>query len=167
MKFFNHAAANAAQVIAFILPKTFRKQSVQSRLHKQFHLELEFDVPAKSFLLAGQEYDVPSIFQIWIRKNKTRVPQSISSSAWIEFTRPENAHYAMRRVGRRAGDLLQGLDHSRSTTHFFKITHPDVLGIIRGSDEIKALSKNTAGVYSIGKGEIRDVVNRGMAGKLK
>ena len=37
IKFFNHAA-QWAHVIAFIIPRTFRKTSVQNKLNSQFHL---------------------------------------------------------------------------------------------------------------------------------
>ena len=165
VKFFNHAAENGAQIIAFVLPRTFRKRSVQNRLNSSLHLAREYEVPARAFLLGGQEHDVPCIFQIWIRSNELRSIRTVQSSAWIEFTRPEDADHAMRRVGRRAGDILCGTDHSRSTTHFFKVTHPAVLEVLRENDEIKELSQCTAGAHSISKSEIREIVDREMARK--
>lgn len=166
VKFFNHAAKNGAEIIAFVLPKSFRKQSVQDRLQRHFHLEFEHDVPSHGFLLDGQQHDVPCIFQIWGRSNQLRSTQTKRSSEWIKFTHPNDADHAMRRVGRRAGDLLKGTNHSRSTTHFFKVTHPDVLELLRENEEIKALCQNTAGVHSISKSEVLKIVDRGMAGKV-
>lgn len=163
IKFFNHAAANSAEIIAFVLPKSFRKQSVQDRLHRHFHLDFEHDVPDHAFLLDGQKHDVPCIFQIWVRSTQLRPTQTKRSSEWIRFTHPEEADHAMRRVGRRAGDLLNGAGHNRSTTHFFTVTHPDVLELLRENKEIKALCQNTAGVNSISKSEIFKIVDRGMA----
>ncbi len=74
IKFFNHAAANGAVVIAFVLPRTFRKVSVQNRLDRRFHLISDQDLPSNAFLFQGQEHDVPSIFQVWIRRNQERQP---------------------------------------------------------------------------------------------
>lgn len=165
VKFFNNAAENGGEIIAFVLPKSFRKQSIQDRLHRQFHLEFEHNVPSHAFLLDGHKHDVPCVFQIWVRSDQTRPFQSRRSSEWITFTRPEEADYAMRRVGRRAGDLLKGVSHNRSTTHFFKVAHPDVLELLRENNEINALCQNTAGVHSISKSEICEIVNHGMAGK--
>lgn len=167
VRFFNHASANGAQIIAFILPQTFRKSSVQDRLDRSFHLVREHEVPARAFLLDGREHDVPCIFQIWIKSNELRTIQSVQSSAWIEFTHPHDADYAMRRVGRRAGDLLHGTHHNRSTTHFFKVAHPKVLDILDNNDEIKTLRQKTSGVYSISKSEIYGILDRRMSERNK
>lgn len=165
VKFFNHAGVNGAQIIAFVLPKRFRKRSAQNRLNRYFHLAFECEIPAQAFLLNGQAHDVPCIFQIWVKSDSKRSVQVKHSSIWIEFTHPDKAEHAMRRVGRRAGDILNGLHHNRSSTHFFNVAHPDVLEVLRENDEIKAISRCTAGVYSIGKSEIYEIVERDMAGK--
>ena len=64
ISFFNHSA-KFADTIAFILPKSFRKQSIQNRLSLDFSLVLDLDLPDKSFQLDGVDYDVPAIFQVW------------------------------------------------------------------------------------------------------
>ena len=46
--FFRHAA-NFANTIAFILPKSFKKHSIQNRLPLNFHLEQEYELPENSF----------------------------------------------------------------------------------------------------------------------
>ena len=47
--FFNHSAT-FSNVIAFILPKTFRKNSFVKKLDKNFHLIYDEDVPKNSFI---------------------------------------------------------------------------------------------------------------------
>ena len=71
-KFFNHAAS-FADVIGFILPRTFRKAKTQNRLNKNFHLISEEILPANSFHLpSGEEFDVSCVFQIWEKRSEER-----------------------------------------------------------------------------------------------
>ncbi|WP_223428773.1 hypothetical protein [Tateyamaria pelophila] len=165
IRFFNHAAANSAEIIAFILPRSFRKSSVQDRLDRQFHLVLDHEIPTDAFLVNGQKHDVSCVLQIWQRLPQQRPKRVIATSPWIEFTDPGNADHAIRRVGRRAGDLLTGLNHNRSTTLFFKISHPKVLDILRENAELRALGNNTSAVRSICKSEILYVVEQAMVPK--
>ena len=71
INFFNEAAS-FCKTIAFVLPKSFKKVSVQNRLNLSFHLVKELDLPDNAFLLNGHEYDVPCVFQIWTRHNTMR-----------------------------------------------------------------------------------------------
>ena len=48
IKFFNKCA-EVSKVVAFIVPKTFKKDSVQKKLNKHMHLAFEWDVPSNSF----------------------------------------------------------------------------------------------------------------------
>ena len=55
--------------ISFILPKSFKKDSLKKTFSLNFHLIFEIDLPEKSFLVDGIEYNVPCIFQIWEKNN--------------------------------------------------------------------------------------------------
>ena len=44
MKFFNHSA-EWSDVIAYIIPRTFRRPSVQNKLDTRFHLVYDDDTP--------------------------------------------------------------------------------------------------------------------------
>lgn len=60
IRFFNHAAAqDCVGVIAFVLPRTFRKESVHAKLSRSFALLSDEPLPKDSFLLDGRPYDVP------------------------------------------------------------------------------------------------------------
>lgn len=63
VRFFNRAARRA-NVIAFIVPRTFRKASVVNRLDRHFHLLREEPVPSNAFLFNSKPYNVPAVFQI-------------------------------------------------------------------------------------------------------
>ncbi len=72
--FFNHAA-RMADVIAFVLPLTFRKASIQNRLHEKFHLVDEVDVPALAFTFRS-------------RLVRNRIPLGGGTAADAQLTAP-------------------------------------------------------------------------------
>lgn len=65
--FFNHAA-KFSDVIAFIVPVSFMKWSVQKELSQEFSLIDYFYLEPNSFLDRDKEFSVRCVFQIWARK---------------------------------------------------------------------------------------------------
>jgi 16S rRNA A1518/A1519 N6-dimethyltransferase RsmA/KsgA/DIM1 with predicted DNA glycosylase/AP lyase activity len=63
IKFFNHGC-KFGDTVAFIVPKTFRKQSVKDKLNLRYWLIHEEELGRDSFLLNETPYDVPCVFQI-------------------------------------------------------------------------------------------------------
>jgi predicted RNA methylase len=57
-----------ADSISFVLPKSFKKDSLKRSFPLSFHLVFEIDLSDKSFLVDGIEHDVPCVFQIWMKK---------------------------------------------------------------------------------------------------
>jgi hypothetical protein len=70
VKFFNHAAA-FADIIAFIIPKTFKRVSVQNRLNMHFQLIHNTDLPLKPCCFTPQ-MSAKCCFQIWKKTETTR-----------------------------------------------------------------------------------------------
>jgi hypothetical protein len=108
IRFFNHAA-RVSNAIALILPRTFRKASVQNKLDPYFHLIHEEVVPDNSFLHMGAEVDVPCVFQIW-QKRKTKRPHIATRYRGdnLEFLPPGRHHeatIAFQRIGVGAGTI--------------------------------------------------------------
>ena len=111
--FFNKAATFADH-IAQIVPITFKRESVQKRMSKEFRLVDQYNLPKNAFYLpsegdgsAGAKgYDVPAVAQLWTRGEreaevKLEIPKEYS------FTRnPQEADFAFRRNGRRAGQII-------------------------------------------------------------
>jgi hypothetical protein len=156
VKFFNKAS-EFADVIAFIVPRTFKKQSIKRRLNLYFHLIYEIDLPKKSFIFQGEEHDVPCSFQIWEKRKEKRDNSFEYESPYFTFVSPENADFAMRRVGGKTGQIV--LDHSsvsRSSHYFIKAKKmpidrlTNILSILDYSKYINS----TAGVRSLSKAEI-------------
>lgn len=150
IRFFNHAARQSS-IIAFILPRTFRKASTQNRLARSFHLLHERNVPANAFLFRGKPYDVPAVFQIWERRSEFRALRPTESKhPDFEFTIPERADFALQRVGTRAGRIHHDFTLSRSSHYFIK---GDVEAIMANLD-FASVAGNVAGNPSISKSEI-------------
>jgi hypothetical protein len=155
---FNHIASNNVRAICFVLPKTFKKRSTHNKLNTTYHLVLEQDLPNNAFTVLGKDKHVPVVFQIWEHKTKQRELSENVSCPWLTFTTKDKADIAVRRAGGRAGQILENLDQSPSSTYFIKVKHPIVVYAIRLID--LAVVDYTAGVRSISQHELCEEVNR-------
>jgi hypothetical protein len=150
VRFFNHAARWAG-VIAFIVPRSFRKASVENRLDSMFRLLREEALPAKSFIFEGKARDVPAVFQIWVRQREPRPLRVVERShPDFEFTTPEKADFAIQRIGARAGRVHRDTSASKSSHYFIK---GDVESVMMQLD-LAGAAANVAGNPSLAKSEI-------------
>lgn len=158
VKFFQKCA-DFCDVIAFILPKTFRKASIINRLNKNFHLIYDEDVPKKSFIFDGVAYDVPCCFQIWKRKNiireKIKRYTFDDVSDWFTLTTSQDADFSIQRVGQKAGIIrTENFRHYSNLSHYYiKVLNPKVLEIFLLVD-FEKIKYNTAGNPSISPSEL-------------
>lgn len=153
VQFFNHAA-NHSEIIAFILPRTFRKLSIQKQLNKYFHIVFDENLPKFAFMKDGIMHDVPCCWQIWKRKKQQRIdPVPPDVSHLINYTLPKLADFSVRRVGGRAGKVLNGTDYSPSSTYFIKEVKKGIREVMKSIDW-STIRNNTVGVRSISKAEI-------------
>jgi predicted RNA methylase len=143
--------------ISFILPKSFKKDSLKKTFPLHYHLVFEFDLPDKSFLVDGQEHDVPCIFQIWVKKTTHRaVTEKVEPVNFMFVEKTDNPDISFRRVGVNAGTIDQSIDEKSVQSHYFiKFTNGKSL-----TDNITSLStitydfNNTVGPKSISKPEL-------------
>ena len=137
--FFNKAA-KYSDTIAFILPKSFMKESIQRKLDLSFHLEKFIELPYNSFLLNGEEYGVNCVFQVWKKKNFKRiVKKKIFCYSYIEFGNVNDFDFIVRRVGGNAGKayiLKEGETVSTQSNYFIKnktsLSNEALVDIING-----------------------------------
>lgn len=66
--FFNKAAT-MSEVIAFIVPVSFMKWSVQKNLSPCFSLHSYMYLEPESFSSKGEPYSIRTVFQIWVKKD--------------------------------------------------------------------------------------------------
>jgi len=146
-----------ANSISFILPKSFKKDSLKKTFPLHFHLIFEIDLPDKSFLVDGKEHNVPCIFQIWEKKNVNRiVNEKLEPLHFIFVKKTENPDISVRRVGVNAGAIDISIDKKNIQTHYFiKFTnaesiHHNILQLLNVSYPMN----NTVGPRSISKQEL-------------
>lgn len=110
-----------AHTIAFILPKSFKKESIQNRVPLNLWRKNQQDLPSNSFSLNGEDYSVPCVFQIWERRDKLRKKiNGVSSTSLFDFTKKAEADFRIQRVGGRAGKASTNLDVSEQSNYFVK-----------------------------------------------
>ena len=68
--------------LAFILPRSFKKESMKKHIPLNFHCLMEEDVMETGFIVNEESYNVPCIFQIWIKKSNTRNKEK-KISTWL------------------------------------------------------------------------------------
>ncbi len=144
--------------ISFILPKSFKKESMKSKFDINFHLVLEIDIPKNSFELNNIEYDVPCVFQIWIKKDFPRIINKKLYPENFSFVKKnENPDISFRRVGFNAGNIDKNTENKSEQSHYFikfNSKKKDLDSIIKNLSKIIFEENNTVGPKSISKQEL-------------
>lgn len=152
--------------ISFILPKSFKKDSLKKKFSLNFHLVFENDLPDKSFLVDGIEHDVPCVFQIWQKKDTKRLVNKKLEPINFKFVeKPENLDnveeskkpdISFRRVGVNAGTIDVNINEKSIQSHYFiKFTNnKSVNENIERLYNITYDFNNTVGPRSISKQEL-------------
>lgn len=103
---------------------TFMKESVQNKLDRSFRLEKYMELPKNSFMLNGEPYGVPCVFQVWRRSEYDRVlDKSIGNNHLIEFVKGSGYDFVVHRVGGKAGKAFipeNGEIVSKQSNYFIK-----------------------------------------------
>ena len=167
IKFFNHSS-KWANVIAFIIPRTFRRFSVQNKLNNNFHLIYDSDVPLNPCCFTPK-LNVKCCFQIWHRQNNIRPVINLEKKHddwdFLAFgpldkqnqpTPPNNADFAILAYGGKIGKIEKNnLNNLRPKSwHWIKcnIEEKELINRFNKLDYSNGL--NTARQNSIGRGEL-------------
>lgn len=159
VKFFNKAA-EFADVIAQIVPRTFRRPSIQNLLGMNFRLVDEYVLPRGSFYLPHEgpdrAYDVPAVAQIWQRVDQPRQPQhQPRTSRKFAWSRPEQADFAFRRKGRRAGEIItQNIEQTNPNSFFYVKGDPNLFRQVDWSE----YGNDVMGARSISQADVVQAV---------
>ncbi len=158
IRFINHAT-KFADTIAFILPKSFMKDSVQNKLEKYLHLEQQFILPKNSFILEDKPVDVPAVYQIWKKKNYERriIPLNVLLTGVTFVKKSQQPDVYIQRIGGNAGRA--GLDwqqRSEQSNYFIKIQNKaEIAEFIKKVNSLNFPSRDyTVGPRSISKVEL-------------
>lgn len=162
VKFFQKA--KFASIIAFIVPRTFRRISIQNRLPLQFHLVHDIDIAPNSFT---PQLNVKCCFQIWEKRDELRMHIHLATThPDFDFVplgpvvdgrpTPPIADFALLAYGGACGRIEKNNLHTLSpkSWHWIK-SNIDVDVLIQNFMMLDySVSKNTARQNSIGKGEL-------------
>lgn len=162
-KFIKHITqCPQTQMIAFILPKSFKKTSFQRTFPLHFHLIEYWDLPDNSFFIGGQPHNVPCVFQIWQKMEKKRILMCPPTAKYFTFVKKENfPDFSLRRVGVYAGKLDAESSSKSSQSHYFIKLTPNILPDAFET-QYKTLEfehNNTVGPKSISKSEFILAIN--------
>ena len=186
IKFINKAA-EFADTVAFILPRSFRKESLQRRVDKNFWLVNDIDLFEKPcFIFEDKDYFAPCVFQVWERRNEERdttikkvdpIGFSYVTNYKIkyekfydpnkqmivgvvrEYIEEADANLVVRRVGGAAGTAYTNKIEDRSIppNYFLWVDNP--------KETAKHINKrnfdthDTVGPESLSKGELTIFIN--------
>ena len=149
--------------ISFILPKSFKKDSMKKHFNQHYHLIYEIDLQYNSFLVNDIPYNVPCVFQIWQYNLLTR--NIIIKKIPINFKfvkNSENPDISFRRVGVNAGIIIKEITNKSTQSHYFiKFTNNKTIDEnISKLKLIKFNFNNTVGPKSISKQELINEFNK-------
>lgn len=151
-----------ADIIAFILPRSFTKPSMFNAFDDYFHNIHSHDLKQNSFLLNGEEYDVPCVFQIWERKETRRAPQKNIKPIGFKYVKSSEPYdITFRRVGVYAGRCKRndGTQVSVQSHHFIKFDDASRVDAVIERVNNHIFPTNTVGPRSLSKNEINSFIN--------
>lgn len=167
IKFFNHSA-KWCDVIAFIVPRTFRRTSIHNKLDVNFHLVFDEDIPMKPCSFSPPMM-AKCCFQIWEKGETKRdtVKLCVYHDDW-EFlgfgpkdangqpTPPNGADFAIRAYGGKCGEIVNTLLETLrpKSWHWVKANINKNILIERFSLLDYTVSLDTARQNSIGRGDL-------------
>lgn len=165
--FFNHAAT-FSDYICFLVPRSWRKWSVENRLDKHFHKILDSDV----FVAYEDEDGVPvrdannlrTCFQVWQRKAEIREQVVVPDNGLVRKVSPEQAELALRVFGYGCGKVLIDFPVQKNTTlMFLKAKNRQIARLLPKLD-YQRFSKNTAYTEALAFTEINYLLNEQVFG---
>lgn len=162
-KFIKHITkCSNTTIVGFILPKSFKKESMQKCFPLHYHLINQIDLPENSFNIAGNIHDVPCVFQIWRKQENNRVIIPYPLSKFVDFVKlDDNPDFSIRRVGVYAGKLDSDINKSVQSHYFIKMKNNIDPNLFREEFlTIEFTHDNTAGPKSISKKELIIELNR-------
>ncbi|HDR9033379.1 TPA: SAM-dependent DNA methyltransferase [Burkholderia vietnamiensis] len=173
VKFFNRAASFAGtSIIAFVVPRSFEKHSVQKRLDRAFRLVHQEVLPSDAFVFDGTPYDVPCTFMVWERLSAADRERVAAQPVEVVRTHADfrllhdrerlSADFAVQRVGAGAGKVKDMAWSLGEGSHYFvrvsdRYAKDDVRAVFERLQESGAwddVKFRTAGNPSIGQGEL-------------
>lgn len=167
IQFFNRCAKYGS-IIAFIIPRTFKRISVQNQLDLNFHLIHSEDLDMKPCCF-DPKMDAKCCFQVWEKRTEKRekviLPKTHSDFHFLKLgpldanrqpTPPAGAHFAMKAYGSNCGAIIEDeLENLRPKSWHWIVSNIDLELLKERFAELDySLSKDTVRQDSIGQQEV-------------
>lgn len=166
-KAFIKHTAEYADCIAFILPRSFVKPSMNRVFPTRFHCSFTEDIEKNAFEVNGQDYDVPCVFQIWQKKEEARLLMTaVKEEGFTYVKHGEMFHIAFKRVGGLAGKCYPftataAADYNKQCFYFLRLEEayiPHLKTVMEAMNK-HVFPTNTVGPRSLSKTEANEVLN--------
>lgn len=166
VKFFNKSGY--ADCIAFILPRTFKRVSIQNQLDLNFELIHCHDLPMKPCCFTPK-MSAKCCFQIWKKTNKARLiiefDRTHPDFVFVKMgpkdennqpTPPKNADFALKAYGSNCGEIVdKGLNNLRPKSWHWIKSNIDIKLLKKRFNSLDySISKDTVRQDSIGQQEL-------------
>lgn len=153
-KFIRHAAQKA-DWIGFVLPRSFVKPSMQKAFPLSFHLAHTIDVPENAFVVNDQPHHVPCVFQVWRRMSYSRPEEAALTPEGFAYVQKVDGYtLAFRRVGVYAGRCcLPAEDLSVQSHYFVRLDDETKRDTVIAASLTHVFPSNTTGPRSLSKDE--------------
>jgi len=164
--FFNHLA-KSCDVIAFIVPRSWRKWSVVNRLNPMFVKIVDRDLELSYVNNNGEQISKSSalntVFQVWVRSDKARerVPK-VAPASLFKVVKPIAANATITLFGRGCGTVKSSFNKIPNTTQMFIDANSAIIKTLEGLD-LSPFYTQTAYVEALSRVEIDYAVQESLA----
>lgn len=160
--FFNQAA-KFSDVIVFIVPRSWRKWSIQNRLDENFHLIKDTDLDLNYVDLQGKQISnknyLKTCVQFWQKQKHKRQIVKIKDQGFITKSNPEEADVALTVFGFNCGKVERSFERIKNSTKIYlKVENPHIIDVLESIDYSR-FSKNTAYIDALSFQEINYLIN--------
>ena len=165
--FFNHAA-KFSDYIVFIVPRSWRKWSVQNKLDRDFHLVRDEDLAINYVNELGEDAHAKdrlrTCIQFWKREATPRNIVAVKDMGIFAKCSPTEADASFTVFGYGCGTIKTKFKPVKNTTQMFvKFLHPDALTAFSKAD-FSRFFMNTAYTEALALPEINYVLNEHIFG---
>lgn len=165
--FFNHAA-EFSTYIAFLVPRSWRKWSVQNRLQPNFHLIHDRDVNLIYVNSIGQPLsksnELRTCFQVWEKRSVLRQKFVVPDNGFLRKVSPDQADIALKVFGYGCGQVLEEFPKTSNTTLMFLSISEGITASLLRELDFERFINNTAYTQALSFQEINYLVNEKVLG---
>lgn len=165
--FFNHAAQFSSH-IAFLVPRSWRKWSVQNRLHANFHLIHDRDVNLIYVNSRGEPLaksnELRTCFQVWEKRIDLRPKVVVPDNGFLQKVSPAEADVAMKVFGYGCGQVLEDFPRVANTTLMFLSLSEGITASLLRKLDFDRFRNNTAYTQALSFQEINYLLNETVLG---